>query len=98
MENNTNINPGQDAADEQPKKPIDINDDGTEFENSDIDPGFVSSEGGSNKLTGRDDKRSGDIDSTKSVSEMREEFEQKQNDATNLNNDREHGAYNPKNI
>jgi len=97
MENNTNnINPEQGAADEQAKKPIDINDDGTEFENSDVDPGFVNSE--SNKLTGRDDKRSGDIDSTKSVSEMREEFEQKQNDATNLNNDREHGAYNPKNI
>lgn len=98
MENNTNINPEQGAADEQPKKAVDINDDGTEFENADVDPGFVSSEESNNKLTGRDDKRTGDIDSTKSVSEMREEFEQKQNDATNLNNDREHGAYNPKNI
>jgi hypothetical protein len=97
MENNTNINPEQGAPDEQAKKPTDINDDGTEFENSDVDPGFVNSDS-ANKLTGRDDKRSGNIDSTKSVSEMREEFEQKQNDATNLNNDREHGSYNPKNI
>lgn len=97
MENNTNINPAEGAADEQQKKTIDINDDGTEFENSDVDPGFENSDS-SNKLTGRDDKRTGDIDANKSVSEMRDEFEQKQNDATNLNNDREHGSYNPKNI
>lgn len=68
----------------------------TEFENPDIDPGFEPST--DNKITGREDKRTGNIDSSQSISEMRDEFEQKQKDAQNLGNDREHGSYNPKNI
>lgn len=96
MENDNIIHPEQDSADEHKNESRNINEDGTEFENSDVDPGFESSD--ENKLTSREDKRSGNIDTDKSVSEMREEFEQKQNDATNLNNDREHGSFNPKNI
>jgi hypothetical protein len=106
MENDSIINPEQGSTAENRNEPTHINDDGTEFENPNVDPGFDfqsddnSAENGesSNKLVGRDDKRTGDIDSNKSVSEMREEFEQKQNDATNLNNDRENGSFNPKNI
>lgn len=95
MENDNNVNPQQDSAKNNLR--TSNNDDvSNQFENSDVDPGLETSN--DNKLTSREDKRTGNIDTEKSVSEMREEFEQKQNDATNLNNDREHGSYNPKNI
>jgi hypothetical protein len=96
MESNSNINPGENASDDLSRDLNKITGDDTEFENPSVDPGFESGE--DNRLTGREDKRTGNIDSNKSVSEMREEFEQKQNDAKNLDNDREHGTYNPKNI
>jgi hypothetical protein len=95
MENQEEINSAQNGPINKPLQE-EQNEDQTEFENPNVDPGFESSD--ENKLTGREDKRSGNIDSNKSISEMREEFEQKQNDATNLGNDREHGSYNPKNI
>lgn len=63
-----------------------------EFENPSVDPGFENSGTG---LSGREDKREGDIDSNKSIKDMQEN---KQNDALNYKNDRENGAYNPKNI
>jgi hypothetical protein len=96
MENDNIIDPEQSSTEENKNESASINDDGTVFENSDVDPGFDLPN--DNKLTGREDKRSGNIDSSKSVSEMRDEFEQQQKDATNLDNDREHGSYNPKNI
>ncbi|MDB5021511.1 MAG: hypothetical protein JWQ28_2638 [Pedobacter sp.] len=96
MENDNIVNPDQSNPDENANEQNPINEDETQFENPDVDPGFDNS--GDNKLTGREDKRTGDIDSTKSISEMRDEFEQKQNDAKNLDNDREGGSYNPKNI
>lgn len=64
----------------------------TAFENPDTDPGFATTD---DSLAGREDKRSGNIDSNKSIKDMQED---KQNDALNYNNDRENGAYNPKNI
>lgn len=97
METNNNINPEEHASENVPRDLNKITDDDTQFENPSVDPGFESTEE-DHRLHSREDKRSGNIDSDKSVSEMREEFEQKQNDATNLDNDREHGAYNPKNI
>lgn len=74
-------------------------DDDTEFENPSTDPGFET-EGG---LTGREDERDGDIDSNLSISEMQKKQQKdqgtaQQNDALNYNNDRDNGAYNPKNI
>lgn len=95
MENQDETNSAQNGPINKPLQ-AEQNEDQTEFENPNVDPGFESSE--ENKLTGREDKRSGNIDSSLSISEMREEFEQKQKDATNLGNDREHGTYNPKNI
>ena len=78
-------------------------DDDTQFENPSVDPGFETSE--SHHLTGREDKREGNIDVNKSIKEMREEHEANTekkeeggNDALNYNNDRDNGAYNPKNI
>jgi hypothetical protein len=62
------------------------------------------------KLKGREDKREHNIDSNVSIKEMREgkaaaEGEDnaegegnKEDDALNYKNDREHGAFNPKNI
>jgi hypothetical protein len=86
MENDNMIEPEQSSAEDKKNQQTNINEDGTEFENPDVDPGFDIPE--DNKLTSREDKRTGDIDSRKSVSEMREEFEKKQNDSSNLNNDR----------
>jgi hypothetical protein len=97
MESNNNNNPEENTQHDLPNDLNKITDDQTEFENSSVDPGFATSDE-DHRLTGKEDKRSGNIDSNKSVSEMREEFEKKQDDATNLNNDREHGSYNPKNI
>lgn len=72
-----------------------------EFENSDVDPGFSGHE--DDKLKGREDKREHNIDSNLSIKEMRErktseEEDTKEDDALNYKNDREHGAFNPKNI
>lgn len=81
--------------DEEVSNQQDINlpeDQDTAFENPDIDPGFETTD---DSLAGREDKRSGNIDSNKSIKDMQED---KQNDALNYNNDRENGAYNPKNI
>lgn len=61
------------------------------------------------KLKGREDKRENNIDSNLSIKEMREgktsaeegdatEEDAKEDDALNYKNDREHGAFNPKNI
>jgi hypothetical protein len=65
-------------------------------------------------LKTRDDKREHNIDATKSISQMREEAENKKSDkladqpgeqengadddAMNYKSDREHGSYNPENI
>jgi hypothetical protein len=77
-------------------------DDDTKFENSDIDPGFLSHQEDSNELKGREDKRENNIDSNLSIKEMREgkkdEDAEEGTDALNYNNDRENGSFNPKNI
>lgn len=65
--------------------------DDAEFENPSVDPGFETGE----ELSGEEDEREGNIDSDKSVSDMKKD---QQNDALNYKNDRENGAYNPKNI
>jgi len=73
-----------------------------QFENSDVDPGFSGHE--EDKLKGREDKREHNIDSNLSIKEMREgkisaeDEGSKEDDALNYKNDREHGAFNPKNI
>jgi len=64
------------------------------FENSSVDPGF----GDENELESSEDERDGDIDSNKNISEMQSGKEDEENDALNYKNDRENGAYNPKNI
>lgn len=78
-----------------------LNDD-TQFENSDIDPGFLGHQEDSKELKGREDKREHNIDSNLSIKEMREgkeEADEKEgSDALNYKNDREHGSFNPKNI
>ncbi len=72
------------------------------FENADVDPGFLGHQEDSKELSSREDKRSHDIDSNLSIKEMREGKMDKDNtdeaDALNYKNDREHGAFNPKNI
>ena len=62
-----------------------------QFENPSVDPGFEDE----NELEGLEDERDGNIDSNKNISEMQND---KEDDALNYKNDREHGAYNPKNI
>ena len=68
----------------------------------------------SQPLRTRDDKRGHDIDAKKSISQMREEAENKKgdkladqpgeqengadDDAMNYKSDRDHGSYNPENI
>jgi len=72
------------------------------FENGDVDPEFSGHE--DDKLKGREDKREHNIDSSLSIKEMREgktsaeDEGPKEDDALNYKNDREHGAFNPKNI
>jgi hypothetical protein len=85
MESNSN------NTEKDNQKPVDNE---TKFENSSVDPGF-GSEDHSEELEGREDERSGNIDVGKSIKEMRDDAE---NDAMNSNNDRDHGASNPKNI
>lgn len=88
------------SAQEQSKTPDQLNDD-VQFENPDVDPGFLGHQDGE-KITGREDKREHNIDANISIKEMREGKgtieEEKENDATNYKNDRDHGAFNPKNI
>ena len=78
-----------------------INDD-VQFENSDIDPGFLGHQEDSQELKGREDKREHNIDSNLSIKEMREgkqkADEEEVSDALNYKNDREHGSFNPNNI
>jgi len=70
----------------------------TKFENPNIDPGFEQSQE-DKALKGREDKRENNIDANMSLKEMAEAREsQEENDALNYKNDREHGAFNPKNI
>ena len=80
------------------KKPV--ND--TEFENADVDPGFLSHQDDDKTLTSREDKRENNIDSNLSIKEMREGATsvntEESTDALNYQNDREHGSFNPKNI
>jgi hypothetical protein len=91
--------------DDNSKEPIK---DDTQFENADIDPGFLSHQEDDKdgdkdeELTSREDKREHNIDSNLSIKEMREGKEHPDSadgtDALNYKNDRENGAYNPKNI
>jgi len=81
-----------------------LNDD-AHFENADVDPGFLGHQDDGKGLKGREDKREHNIDANLSIKEMREAKEQEegsaeeqQNDALNYKNDRDNGAYNPKNI
>lgn len=77
-----------------------------EFENADVDPGFDPHT--DHVIHGREDKRETNIDSNKSISEMRDKNVEKPiddlaepaegNDALNYKNDRDNGTYNPKNI
>ena len=73
----------------------------TKFENPDVDPGFVYGPDDDNdeQLDGLEDEREEDIDSDISIKELRGEDEEgHEEDALNYQNDRENGAYNPKNI
>ena len=95
MENNNSYDQEDSLPKDQDKE--------TQFENPSVDPGFETSE--PHALTGREDKRTGNIDSNKSIKEMREEHEanvekedEKGDDALNYKNDRDNGAYNPNNI
>ncbi|MES2458327.1 MAG: hypothetical protein V4594_22405 [Bacteroidota bacterium] len=70
----------------------------TQFENPNVDPGFEQSQE-DKTLKGREDKRENNIDANLSLKEMAEAKESAENnDALNYKNDREHGAFNPKNI
>ena len=71
------------------------------FENPDVDPGFVfgPEDEEEDGLEGLEDEREHDIDSDISIKELRgEDDEDPEDDALNYRNDRENGAYNPKNI
>ncbi|TKC06295.1 hypothetical protein [Pedobacter frigoris] len=78
--------------------PVQLNDD-AKFENPDVDPGFLGHQD-EHVLKGKEDKREHNIDANMSIKEMREgkEGEDQENDALNYKNDRENGAFNPKNI
>lgn len=91
---NTNLNNQESGTPENDS--VKLNND-TEFENPSVDPGFAESgeDSGEEQMEGREDKRSGNIDSNKSIKEMREEFDQDQ-DA--MNNEPGEGAYDPTKI
>jgi hypothetical protein len=93
MDNN-NLNSQESGTPE--KDSVKLNND-TDFENPSVDPGFAESgdDSETNEMEGREDERSGNIDSNKSIKEMREEFDQDQ-DATN--NEAGDGAYDPTKI
>ena len=80
------------------------NNNDVQFENPNVDPGFEQSTE-DNTLKGREDKRENNIDANMSLKEMAEAREadkaadtEENDDALNYKNDREHGAFNPKNI
>ncbi|WP_316789926.1 hypothetical protein [Pedobacter frigoris] len=89
-------------ANEKNTKPLNnavqLNDD-VKFENSDVDPGFLGHQDDL-VLKSKEDKREHNIDANMSIKEMREEKDEdsQENDALNYKNDRENGAFNPKNI
>ncbi len=92
MENNNLNTPEENTGDQDSLK---LHDD-AEFENPSVDPGFEQSgDSDDEQMEGRDDKRSGNIDSNKSIKEMREEFDQDQ-DA--MNNEQGEGAFDPTKI
>ena len=92
MENNNLNNQNTGMPDDDAVK---LNND-AEFENPSVDPGFAESEDTSDEqMEGRDDKRTGNIDSNKSIKEMREEFDQDQDAMNNGDGD---GAYDPTKI
>jgi hypothetical protein len=67
-----------------------------DFENPSVDPGFAESgDANDEQMEGRDDKRTGNIDSNKSIKEMREEFDQDQDALNNKSGD---GAFDPTKI
>jgi len=74
--------------------PKDVNAENEEaaFENPSVDPGFETSD---DELDGLEDERSENIDADENITDMQSP---KQDDALNYKNDRENGAYNPKNI
>ena len=89
-ENLNNLNSGRPDDDS-----VKLNND-ADFENPSVDPGFAESgDADDEQLEGRDDKRSGNIDSNKSIKEMREEFDQDQDAMNNAAGD---GAYDPTKI
>lgn len=93
---NDNLNKQESGTPENDS--VKLNND-TDFENPSVDPGFAESGEASgeneNEMEGREDERSGNIDSNKSIKEMREEFDQDQ-DA--MNNEKGDGAYDPTKI
>lgn len=92
MENNNLNNPEENTGSQDS---VNLNDD-AQFENPSVDPGFEQSgDSHDEQMEGRDDKRSGNIDSNKSIKEMREEFDQDQ-DA--MNNEQGDGAFDPTKI
>lgn len=91
MENNE-----KDSGNEPLKDSNQLNDD-VNFENADVDPGFLGHQD-DNILEGEEDKRDHDLDANISIKEMREGKTDDEDDALNYKNDRENGAYNPKNI
>ena len=93
MENN-NLNSQQSGTPENDS--VKLNND-ADFENPSVDPGFAESteDSGGKEMEGREDERSGNIDSTKSIKEMREEFDQDQDAMNNKPGD---GAYDPTKI
>jgi len=88
------------------------NDQDKAFDNDAVNPGSEPKEG--KLLKTRDDKRTHNIDANKSISQMREEAQNKpdekledqpgeqengpEDDAMNYKSDRDHGTYNPENI
>lgn len=92
MENNSSNNPHENTGDQDSLK---LNND-AEFENPSVDPGFAESgDSSDDQMEGREDKRSGNIDSNMSIKEMREEFD---SDQDAMNNEQGDGAFDPTKI
>lgn len=67
-----------------------------DFENPSVDPGFAESDDThSEQMEGREDERTGNIESNKSIKEMREEFDESQDAMNNREGD---GAFDPTKI
>jgi hypothetical protein len=88
MEENKDNNP----KDVKAAADLNVPEDDAEFENPSVDPGFETSHDEPDSL---EDERGENIDVNKNISEMQRS---KHDDALNYKNDRENGAYNPKNI